>query len=176
MGTSPITDTPKNIQEAWMDHRELESIAQSIFGFVPNWTPHTVSSIIDKCARLKVNPAVYLRAFADNTKINAGAWWQRSLILNTKWDQYVKPALQQLETEAKVTYEHDAVVFMSTLDIEDSAEDVLNLESANISAVGRVHYAKLYRLPHVADKWMSSAKKQALANPKLAEIYGFWQD
>lgn len=158
-----------------MEHSDLEDIAQCMFGFVPEWSWSTMNGILAVCKRHEVDPAVYLRAFANNTQVKSPRWHAQGVILAKKWEQYIKPALQELETEAKVAYENDGVVFISALAIDPDPAAVLMNQGLQISAIGRVDFARKYRLPEIADKWMKSATREARANPCLAELYSFWQ-
>lgn len=159
-----------------MEYHDLEDIAQCMFGFVPRWTRSTMDKILAICNKHQVDPSVYLRAFANNTKQNSSIWHAASVIASEKWQEFIPAALQEMQTEAKVTYEHDALVFISTLAIEGSPEEVINSAGLDISAMGRVTFARRYALPAAVDKWMKSATKEARANPCLAELYSFWQE
>lgn len=157
-----------------MDHQDLEDTAQCMFQFVPKWARPTMDKILAICTKHQVGPAVYLRAFANNTKQSSGVWHAQHVILAAKWQEFIPAALQELETEATVTYEHDALVFLSTLAIEGDPEVVINSPGADMSAMGRVSYARKYHLSEAEDKWINSAMKEAKANPCLADKYSFW--
>ncbi len=150
-------------------------IAQCTFGFVPKWSYPTMNKILAICEKHQVDPAVYLRAFSNNTKQVSSVWHVPNVILAEKWQQFIPAALQELQSEAKVIYERDALVFVSTLSVEEDPEAVINSAGVDISAVGRVAYARKYALPDTEDKWMKAAMKEARANPWLAEKYSFWQ-
>jgi hypothetical protein len=134
-----------------------------------------MTAILQICDKHGVDPAVYLRAFANNTKMLPTMWDVPHVILSEKWPQFIPAALQELETEATVTYENDARAFISSLAIEQDPQAVIDSEGVPLSALGRVSFARKYGLQHSEEKWMKSATKEALANPCLAEVYSFWQ-
>lgn len=157
-----------------MDHQELESTAQAIFGFVPKWSRRTLDNIIEYCQRRNMHPAVYLRAFALNTEVRPPRWFVSDVILHPKYLEFVEDTLNLMVEEANVRYDTDSTSFTAAMTLEQDAEKVLGNDIVEMSAVGRVYFARIYKLNNVLERYMGKARKEALSNPFLADKYAFW--
>jgi len=143
-----------------------------VFGFIPRWAWSTTDGILRLCAAKGIHPAVYLRAFAENTKVPPANWNVSNVLLAPKWLENIEGTLHLMKEEASVKFDSDAIAFASALRLGVDVRAALENEAVDISSLARVHHCRAYGLAELSDEWLKAADIEALHNPFLAERYG----